>query len=117
MPADASHEPPEWDDLFLGDHVLEVTRGSVQRHLLDGLSRLAGVLRITREHSFRRRSQEVYGFHTAFQLLFSSRVPFFIHALPAGIPGLRREMVRHTRKVSMERHVVTISLIRFVNIY
>ena len=48
MPADASHEPPEWDDLFLNNHVLEVTRGSVKRHLLDGLSRLAGVLKIKR---------------------------------------------------------------------
>ena len=42
--ADAAHEPPEGNDLLLGDDVLEVLRGTVQRHLLDRLGRLAGVL-------------------------------------------------------------------------
>ena len=41
---DASHEPPEGDDLLLGDDVLQVGHGAVQGHLLDGLGRLAGVL-------------------------------------------------------------------------
>ena len=42
--SDAAHEAPEGDDFLLVDDVLQVGGGAVQRHLLDGLSRLAGVL-------------------------------------------------------------------------
>ena len=45
MASDASHVPPEGDDLLLGDDVLQVGHGAVQGHLLDGLGRLAGVLK------------------------------------------------------------------------
>ena len=44
MAADSAHEPPERDDLLHVDDVLEVLVGAVQRHLLDRLGRLAGVL-------------------------------------------------------------------------
>ena len=44
MTPDTAHEPPERDDLLHVDDVLEVRRGAVKRHLLDGLSGLAGVL-------------------------------------------------------------------------
>ena len=53
MPADATHKPSEGNDLFLGNDVLEVPGGTVQGHLLDGLGRLAGVLRTKRTQSFR----------------------------------------------------------------
>ena len=43
------HLPPEGDDLLLGDDVLEVGLGPVQRHLLDGLGCLAGVLEVDPE--------------------------------------------------------------------
>ena len=42
--ADTAHEPPERDDLLHVDDVLEVRRGTVQRHLFDRLGGLAGVL-------------------------------------------------------------------------
>ena len=45
VPADAAHEPPEGDDLLHGDDVLEVDVGPGQVHALDGLGRLAGVLK------------------------------------------------------------------------
>jgi hypothetical protein len=45
MSADASQEPAEGHDLLLCDDVLQVSDGTMDRHLLDGLSRLAGVLR------------------------------------------------------------------------
>ena len=41
---DSAHEPPERDDLLHVDDVLEVLVGAVQRHLLNRLGRLAGVL-------------------------------------------------------------------------
>ena len=44
MATNAAHEPPEGDDLLLGDDVLQVGHGAVQGHLLDGLGRLAGIL-------------------------------------------------------------------------
>ena len=53
MPADATHESPEGNDFFLGDDILEVPGGTVQGHLLDGLGRLAGVLRTKNTQSFR----------------------------------------------------------------
>ena len=53
VPADASHEPPEGDDLLLVDDVLQVGGGPVQGHPLDGLGRLAGVLRSKGERTMR----------------------------------------------------------------
>ena len=38
--------PSKGNDLLLGDDVLEVGFGPVQRHLLDGLGCLAGVLEV-----------------------------------------------------------------------
>ena len=32
-----SHEPPEGNNLLVGDHVLQILVGAVQGHLLDGL--------------------------------------------------------------------------------
>ena len=49
MTTDASHEPPEGNDFLLVNDVLQVGGGPVKRHLLDGLSRLAGVLDGERE--------------------------------------------------------------------
>ena len=55
MAADAAHEPPERDDLLHADYVLEVLRGAVQGHLLDGLGGLAGVLHWDVQFKFKRR--------------------------------------------------------------
>ena len=33
----SSHEPPEGDDLLVGDHVLQILGGAVQGHGFDGL--------------------------------------------------------------------------------
>ena len=44
MTADTAHKPPERDNLLHVDDVLEVRRGTVQRHLFDRLGSLAGVL-------------------------------------------------------------------------
>ena len=44
MATDTTHESSERNDFLLGDDVLEVSRGAVQGHTLDSLSRLAGVL-------------------------------------------------------------------------
>ena len=46
MTTDASHEPPEGDDLLVRDHVLQILGGAVQGHGLDGLGCLAGVLEV-----------------------------------------------------------------------
>ena len=53
--ADAAHEPPERDDLLHADDILEVLRGAVQGHLLDGLGGLAGVLHWDDQVKFKRR--------------------------------------------------------------
>ena len=44
--ADSPHEPPEGDDLLVGHNILQILRGAVERHRLDGLGCLAGVLEV-----------------------------------------------------------------------
>merc|ERR1719370_2310119 len=44
--ANSSHEPPEGDDLLMGDHVLQILGGAVEGHGLDGLGCLASVLEV-----------------------------------------------------------------------
>ena len=44
--ADSSHEPPEGNDLLVGDHVLQILGGAVQGHGFDGLGCLTGVLEV-----------------------------------------------------------------------
>ena len=41
----SSHVASEWDNLFLAHDVFQVSGGPVQRHLLDSLSGLTGVLK------------------------------------------------------------------------
>merc|ERR1719483_598145 len=43
---DTSHEPSEWDDLLVGDHVLQIFGGAVEGHSLDGLGCLPGILEV-----------------------------------------------------------------------
>lgn len=49
MPSNSAHESPEGDDLLLADDVLQVGGGAVQRHLLNRLGRLSGVLQGQKE--------------------------------------------------------------------
>ena len=49
MSADASSEPSEWNDFLVGNDVLKVGHGTVDGHLLDGLSCLTGVLQTETE--------------------------------------------------------------------
>ena len=44
--ADTAHEPPEGNDLLVGDHVLQILGGTMQGHGLDGLGCLASVLEV-----------------------------------------------------------------------
>merc|ERR1719210_3287403 len=46
MTANTSHESAERNDFLLFDDVLQVSRGTVQRHPLDSLSRLTSVLEV-----------------------------------------------------------------------
>ena len=46
MSSYTTHEPSEWDDFLLGNHILEVCGSTVQWHFLNGLSRFTGILEI-----------------------------------------------------------------------
>ena len=47
--SNTSHEPPEGNNLLVGDHVLQILGGAVQGHSLDGLGCLPRVLEVNPE--------------------------------------------------------------------
>merc|ERR1712198_440367 len=46
MTSNSTHKPPERNDLLMSDNILQIFGGTVQRHRLDSLSCLSGILEV-----------------------------------------------------------------------